>query len=42
MALHQGHSLLPKLGAELSFHEMTQNAFPSPQKRHSNPTTPSE
>lgn len=42
MALHQGHSLLPKLGAELSFREMTGNAFSGPGRRDSNPITPSE
>lgn len=42
MALRQRGSLVPKLGAELSFREMAGNAFLGPGRSHSNPLTPPE
>lgn len=36
MALHQGHNLLPKLGAELSFMKWLEMPFLGQGRRHSN------
>lgn len=42
MALYQGHNLLPKLGAELSFMEWLEMPSLGQGRRHSNSVTPSE
>lgn len=42
MVLHQGHNLLPKQGAELSFMKWLEMPSLGQGRRHSNSITPSE